>query len=105
MPAPPPGDIHVVTEEIRKDAELWDAEAAEMGKIGPRAEDLRLNRVEAGVFQVVFDAYGQMIDQVIARSAEGQQRMTEIGATLRAVANKYEADEAARVQQLKKAGR
>ncbi|QWF82302.1 type VII secretion target [Amycolatopsis sp. CA-230715] len=102
---PPSGDIHVVTEEIRKDADLWDAEAAEMGKIGPKAEGLRLNRIEAGVFQLVFEAYGQMIDQVIARAAEGQQRMTEISATLRAVANKYEADEAARAQQMKKAGR
>lgn len=82
--------IDVITDALRKEAGIWDGEAAEMGRIGPKAEELRLDRVEAGLFQVIFDVYGEVIDQVIARADEGRQRMTEIGSTLRTVADTYD---------------
>ncbi len=100
MAQPGDGQIDVITDALRKDAHIWDGEATEMGKIRPKAEELRLNRIEAGLFQVIFDTYGDVIDQVIARSSEGRQRMTEIGSTLRAVAEKYDQIDADNAQNL-----
>lgn len=100
MAQPGNGQIDVITDALRKDAHIWDGEATETGKIHPKAEELRLNRIEAGLFQVIFDTYGDVIDQVIARSSEGQQRMTEIGSTLRAVADTYDRIDADNAQNL-----
>jgi len=101
-----PGDsgIKVIIAALRKEAETWDKEAAEMGKIGPKAEGLRFNRHDSVLFQMIFDACDEVIDQVIARSNEGKQRMTEVGSTLRAVADKYEQVEAHNVGRLRKIG-
>ncbi|MGH3754239.1 MAG: hypothetical protein ACRDRP_16400 [Pseudonocardiaceae bacterium] len=101
MAHPDDGHIDVITAALREEAGIWDDEAAETGKIGPKAEGLRLSRIEAGLFQIIVDTYGDVIEQVIARSGEGQQRMTEIGSTLRAVADTYdwiEADNAHRLR-------
>ena len=99
--APPTAEqIRVATEALRREAGVWDAQAAELNKIGPKAEGLRLNRIEAGLFQIIFDTYGQVIEQVIARSNEGGQRMTEIAGTLRSVADTYDSEEASNTHML-----
>jgi hypothetical protein len=102
MASPSTETIKVATEALRKEAGTWDTESAEMSKIGPKAEGLRLTRIEAGLFQVIFDTYGQVIDQVIARSNEGTQRMTDVGSTLRTVANIYDQEESAHEHRIKK---
>jgi uncharacterized protein YukE len=92
--------IDVITDALRKEAGIWDDEAAEMGKIGPKAEELQLTRIEAGLFQIIFDAYGDVIQQVIARADEGQQRMKEIASTLRATAHAYDQVDTSNAQNL-----
>lgn len=100
--APPDKDhVRVITEALRKEATVWDDEATNMGKIAPHVEGLRLNRIQAGLFQVIFNTYGEVIDQVIARSNEGKQRMTEVGSTLRSVADTYDRQEAATTHNLR----
>ncbi|MEV4319258.1 hypothetical protein [Actinocrispum sp. NPDC049592] len=100
--APPTAEqVKVATEALRKEAGVWDEESAEMTKIADKADGLRLTRIEAGVFQVIFDAYGLAIDQIIARSHEGSERMSEVGRTLRSVADTYESEETAKVHKLK----
>lgn len=94
MPPPTQEQIRVATEALRTEAGVWDAQAAQMNRIGPVAQGLRLNRIEAGLFQVIFDTYGQVIEQVIARAEEGGQRMTETADTLRSVADTYVREEA-----------
>ncbi|MGQ0839137.1 hypothetical protein [Actinokineospora sp.] len=100
MSTPTADQIKVAIEALRADAKYWDTESTAMGTIGPKAEGLRLTRIEAGLFQVIFDAYADVLDQVIARSNEGRDRMTEVGTTLRTVADTYEQEEAANVHKL-----
>src|SRR5215470_10960079 len=100
MPPPTAEQIRVATEALRTEAGVWDAQAAQMNRIGPMAEGLRLNRIEAGLFQVIFDTYQQVIDQVIARANEGGQRMAEIATTLRQVADTYDREEASNTHRL-----
>ena len=90
-------EIEVATGALRREARIWEDQAEEMAEIVPRAEALRLSRIEAGLFQVVFDAYGQAADQIIARSSEGRKCMADIGSTLRRVADTYDREEAANV--------
>lgn len=80
---------------------MWDKQSADMAKVGSQVETLRLNRVEAGLFQMVFDTYTAVIDQVISRSGEGAQRMGEVATTLRQVADTYEQEEAANLHKMK----
>jgi hypothetical protein len=100
MAPPTAQEVKVATDALRTEAGVWDKESGEMGKIGPEAEGLRLNRIEAGLFQVIFDTYGQVIDQVIARSNEGGTQMADVAKTLRSVADTYDQEEAANVHKL-----
>jgi hypothetical protein len=100
MSSPDKDQMRVTTDALRKDAQIWDDQSTEMGKIVSKTQGLRLNRVEAGLFQVIFDTYAQVIDQVTARSDEGQRSMTNVGSTLFSVANGYEQEEAARAHNL-----
>ena len=100
MPPPTAEQIRVATEALRTEAGVWDTQAAQVNRIGPTADGLRLNRIEAGLFQVIFDTYQQVIDQVIARADEGAARMREIATTLRDVADTYDREEASNTHRL-----
>jgi uncharacterized protein YukE len=53
-----------------------------------------MNRVEAGIFQIVFSAYEDSVNQISARCSEGQHRMEEIADALVKNANAYDNTEA-----------
>jgi len=100
--APPTTDqVTVATEALHTEAGVWDTQAESMSDISSNAEGLRLTRVEAGLFQIIFDTYGQVIDQVITRAGEGNRQMLDIGKTLRAVADTYEQEETDNVHKLR----
>lgn len=87
-------DIKTVTDALRVDARMWDRQSAEMGRIRNAAEGLRVTRLEAGVFQVVFSAYEDAVSQISDRCAEGRDRMDEIASALIKSANAYDNREA-----------
>lgn len=101
MTPPDPHSITVATDALRRDASLWDDQSCAMRDIAARAESLRLNRIQAGLFQVVFDAYTTVIDQVVARSREGSDRMGAIRDTLHATADTYDREETQRLHALR----
>ncbi|MPY58147.1 type VII secretion target [Streptomyces spongiae] len=86
--------VKVVTDGLRTDARMWDRESERMGNIHQAVEGLRLSRIQAGLFQVVFSAYESAINQISARCAEGQQRMDEVATALIKNANAYDNREA-----------
>jgi len=87
-------ELQVATNSLRSEAGVWDAQSTAMGEIATKAADLRLSRIEAGIFQLIVGPYDAAADQVTTRCKEGQQRMTEVGITLRQVADTYDAEEA-----------
>jgi hypothetical protein len=101
MAAPSETQIKVATAALRAEAGMWDQQAATAGRIAVQAAELALDRLEAGIFQIIVDAYRSVIDQVGARSREGQQRMAGIAQTLRQVAQTYDAEEAENLHRLK----
>ncbi|CCH31516.1 hypothetical protein ABZ816_04455 [Actinosynnema sp. NPDC047251] len=101
MTPPSKEQVKAATDGLRAEAGVWDDQSARMGAIVPMVDALRLDRVEAGLFQVVFDTYHQVMDQVVERSREATRAMTDIGTTLRAVADTYDDEETAGVHRMR----
>jgi hypothetical protein len=87
-------ELQVATKALRSEAGVWDTQSTTMGEIATKATDLRLSRIEAGIFQLIVGPYDAAADQVTHRCEEGKQRMTEVADTLRQVADTYDAEEA-----------
>lgn len=101
MATPSKSQIKVATDTLRTEAGIWDQQSIIAGKITSQTDSLRMDRLEAGVFQIIVSAYGSVVDQVTARSREGQQRMADIANTLHQVANTYDQEEAENLHHLK----
>jgi hypothetical protein len=89
MTSPSPQELRVVPASLRNVAAIWDQQSTAIGSIAPKAEGMRLDRLQAGVFQLIVGPYDEVVDQVAGRCAEGKQRMKEIADALRAAATAY----------------
>jgi hypothetical protein len=85
--------LAVITSTLRGEADVWSAQSGVLGGLTTKAEGLELTRLEAGVFQLFVGAYNDAAGQVTARCGEGKQRMNEIAAALRQVADRYDKSE------------
>ena len=90
MTPPSKHDVEVATASLVTEGGVWLRQADQLEAISRKADGLRLSRLEAGLFQVVLSAYDAAADQLASRCREGHQRMTEIGVTLRQVAEIYQ---------------
>jgi hypothetical protein len=100
--APPSGQtVQAATNALRDEAKVWDDQSKTIGGIGPKVEGLRLNRIEAGLFQVIVTEYERAIGLIATRTGEGRQAMTNVADTLRAVADTYDQEEAAGTHRMK----
>lgn len=86
-------DLRTVTDALRAESRMWDRQSETLGKIHHAVEGMRINRVEAGIFQIFFSAYEDAVDQISARCSEGQRRMDEIASALVKNANAYDNNE------------
>ncbi|MGW8551415.1 type VII secretion target [Streptomyces tubercidicus] len=86
-------DIKVVTDVLRSEARMWDEQSDALGKLHHAVEGLRVSRLEAGIFQVVFSAYETAVDEISDRCKEGQQRTQEIADALIKSATAYDNQE------------
>jgi hypothetical protein len=93
LPPPSAQEVAVATGTLRSEAGIWDHESGQLQAITTKAEGLRLNRFEAGVFQIMVSAYEAAVEQVQGRCGEGTQRMSEIAGTLRQVADTYDRED------------
>ncbi len=85
-----PSDGYTVhTKELRDEAGIWDQQSAELSRVAGLAESLRMDRLSAGIFQILVTSYGPVIDQVMARCKEGQRCTEDIANALLAVARGY----------------
>jgi hypothetical protein len=86
--------LKTVTDALRSEARMWDRQAEAMNCVHNTIEGLRLTRLEAGIFQVLFSAYENATNQLSARSNEAGQRMGEIADALVKNATAYDNREA-----------
>lgn len=86
--------LKTVTDALRNDARMWDRQAETMKTLNATIEGLRLTRLEAGIFQVLFSAYDDAVTKFADRCNEGHQRMGEIADALVKNATAYDNREA-----------
>jgi hypothetical protein len=89
-----PPEVKVVTDALRKESRMWDEHSGTLGALHQAAEGLRMTRIEAGLFQVLFGAYEDALNQVSDRCKEGETEMDKIASALIKNANAYDSREA-----------
>lgn len=87
--------LKVITDGIRTDVTMWDEQSRKMGEVHASIEGMRITRLQAGLFQVLFSAYTDAIDQMSARTGEGRDRMREVADALVRNAKAYDDREVA----------
>jgi hypothetical protein len=98
---PTPQQVKVATDAVRQEATVWEQQAAQLQAAATTVAGLRVTRLEAGIFQLVVEAYNDLVATVTDRCREGHDRMADIGSTLRRVADVYETEDAANAHRLK----
>jgi uncharacterized protein YukE len=93
--------FEVATDALRTEAGVWDQQSTQMGNIASKVDGVRFNNLEAGVFQLIVNPYGDVVTQVHDRCSEAVQRMKEIADTLRAVAKTYDEEERNGIHRMK----
>lgn len=83
----------VATQSLRRTASIWDQAAETMSTIPAKTEEVRLNRLNAGVFQLIVSPYEAVVDTVAERSREGATQLHAIARELRSSADTYEKTE------------
>jgi hypothetical protein len=86
-------DIRVAVDALRVDARIWDEQAGHLVAARTRADSLRMNRLQLGIYQTFHAAYSGAVDLVTARCASGVTAVREVASTLRHVADVYEDEE------------
>ncbi|WP_306215853.1 hypothetical protein [Actinoplanes sp. RD1] len=85
----------MATSALRTEATEWDHQSRAMSTISTAVAAMELGRLEAGLFQLIVAPYNDLVAAVTARAAEGSAAMTQIGQTLRTVADTYDAEDKA----------
>lgn len=87
------GKFDVGIEALRQDARIWDDQSGQLEQIAQKVNGLRMDRLQAGIFQIFVIAYQQAVNEIMARAGEGVTAMTSVASTLTAVANQYQQEE------------
>ncbi|WP_371629556.1 hypothetical protein OG892_16435 [Streptomyces sp. NBC_00341] len=83
-------DLKVITDGLRSDAAMWDEQSSAMKAVHNAVEGTRMNHLQAGVFQLLVSAYEAVIDQISARSSEGEVQMSAVATALYKNAKAYD---------------
>lgn len=93
MSAPSAGQVTSSIDQMRTAASAWTEVATHLAEANTAATALKLTRLQAGLFQVSFDAYQDAIAYVTDRLAEGSTETTNVAITLGLNATTYEQEE------------
>ena len=87
--------VSAATNTLRAEASEWDTQSSVVNSLSAKIAGMEFGRTEAGLFQLMVGPYNEVIHALAARYGEGATAMTQIGATLRAVADTYEQEDQA----------
>ncbi|HLS75971.1 MAG TPA: type VII secretion target [Nocardia sp.] len=93
MAVPSNDQIHAALDQMRKTADDWETAAEHLDKALQLTADVKLNRVEAGVFQAAYHKYEPSPGYTGDRAREGAAVCREIASTLRNIAKVYEEED------------
>ncbi|WP_393058781.1 hypothetical protein [Streptomyces sp. LN549] len=87
-------DLKHITDALRTEAGMWDEQSVSLGEVSRATDEMRMTKLEAGLFFLVASNYNEAIDHISARCSEGQSRMSEVADALIKNANAYDNHEA-----------
>lgn len=93
MAPPSKGQLTVAIERLRGAGNSWHDVASDLGKASERIEPLKITRLEAGIFQVPYQAYLDAAQFIQDRTKEGATQATNVGYTLKSNADTYQREE------------
>ena len=94
MTRPPTAqEIKVGLDALRQEAKVWDQQSDQLENASRKADSLHINRVEAGVFQLIVGPYNTVTDMVTNLTWAGHQATAAVAATLRGAAGTYERED------------
>lgn len=94
MPPPSKEQVEVAIGVLRTEAGIWERNADVLDGLATKTQTLDFTRMEFGIFQMISGPHDEAIAQITQRCREGHDRMNDIAATLRKVAQTYEDEEA-----------
>lgn len=101
MNAPVGTGFKIATDSLINEAQRWEEQAAKMSDAGRRADHLRFNSDEDGIYARFFmPSYRAFVDAYMARCREANDRMQEIRNTLVKIARSYEDEEEANAKRI-----
>ena len=83
-------DLKVTVKAIKKDADLWEMESSVGTSVANAATNLRISRLQAGVFQIIVNTHNEVCDFVNAAGTRASQQMKAAATALRENARAYE---------------
>lgn len=83
-------EMKIASGALEGEAKKWDAEAPGLSTIAETLSGLELTRTEAGLFQIMFDAYETCRSSVEARAREGAAEFTTMADTLVEISKAYQ---------------
>jgi uncharacterized protein YukE len=87
------GQFDVGIHALRDDVKIWDQQSGQMKQVVDKVNNLRMDRLEAGIFQIFVSAYQEAVNQVAGRAGEGSTAMHSVATTVNGVADAYQQDE------------
>lgn len=87
---------------LRDHAKDWDTASNDLQDIIGKVHGLRVNRIEAGLFQSLVNTVNSTVQRVNDRCSEGVKETKAVGEALLKVARVYEEEEEANVHRIRK---
>ncbi len=95
MANPTAAEVKVATGALETEAQKWDDNGPALTDINFQMAGMSLTRLEAGLFQIVYDAYEKVRAGLQDRAREGATEFYAIGKTLRQVGKTYQEEDEA----------
>lgn len=83
-------DLKVTVKAIKKDADLWEKKSSVGTSVATASTNLRMSRLQAGVFQMIVNTHNEVCDFVNAAGTRASQQMKAAATALRENARAYE---------------
>jgi hypothetical protein len=96
--------FQVTSNSLRNVAQTWDGQATAIGTIPGKTEGIHLNRLNAGIFQLIVSPYEAVLNAVTDRASEGKSEMGNIATSLRTSADTYDKTENGNVSIIQQVG-
>lgn len=101
MATPSQKQIYASIEHMKSAAGAWHTASGDLSEASKAIGPLKINRIQAGIFQVAYSAYLEAAQFVESRVNEGVKELTGVGDTLKYCADVYQREDESNAHKFK----